>query len=284
MSFMYNPFDYDDPNAINKPILGEEVIDSVISGIKESALHISKLLIEKANSTNVVIAMDGYISAQWDQTVNLISQNLKLNGIKVRTDNFVGTFKTSEQLNEELSPYLEVDSEIDPVPLFGKLFDGSYEDLLDKRRVDGLKKKLTDVKFAKSSGEVLIIYGCGCTIKSLRNLYDYIFYYDVTPKRVILRAKNGLFKNLGDLTARPIKEFIRRCYYIDFEIAARLRRDLLESGSLDYYVASDDPMDIKLIKRAALNVIMSTLAKYPLRCKPIYCEGIWGGAVYEETA
>ncbi len=92
---MYNQYDYDDLDAINKPRLEKEIIDSVISGTKESVIFISNLLMEKANACNVVLGLDGYISAQWDQTVNLIFQNLKLNGIKVTTDNFVGTFKTT---------------------------------------------------------------------------------------------------------------------------------------------------------------------------------------------
>ncbi len=277
MSFMFNPYDYDDPNVINRPKLGEETINSVISGTKESATHISNLLIEKAQENNVIIALDGYISAQWDQTVNLIAQNLKLNSVQVTATDFADTFKSSEQLDKELSSSLELDREKDPVLLFGRLFEGTYEDLLDQRKVEILKKKLSDVKAGTGRREITIVYGCGCTIKSLRHFYDYILYYDVTPKRVMLRVRDGLFKNLGDLTARPRKELIRRCYYVDFEVAARLRWDLIKSSAIDYYVVSDHPMDLKLITRTALNSIMSALVNYPMRCKPVYLEGIWGG-------
>ncbi len=160
-----------------------------------------------------------------------------------------------------MSPYFEEDRVKDPVLLFGKLYNGGYENILDKGRVDILKKKLADLKFGNGSGEVIIVYGYGFTIKSMRYFYDYIIYFDVTPKRVILRAKNGLFENLGDLTSRPIKELIRRCYYVDFEIAGRLRRDFLESSCIDYYVASEGPMEIKLISNAAFLGLIIALSK-----------------------
>ena len=93
MSFMFNPHPYDDPKAINKLKLGEETVKSIVSGTKESALYISDLLSKKLSSNpkkNVVIALDGYSSAQFDQTVNLISQNMGVKSIKVSTFDEIG--------------------------------------------------------------------------------------------------------------------------------------------------------------------------------------------------
>lgn len=280
MSFMFNPYDYDDVNVVNRPKLSDQTINSVISGTKESAKHISNLLIKKINEKeghNVVIALDGYIGAQWEQTVNLLSQNLKLKSIKITAIAFAEVFKSSAQLDEELYGCLEVDLEKDPVLLFGKIFKGTFEDLLDDTKVDILKDKLKYKNSGNKNGEVIIVYGCGCAIKSLCIFYDLILYFDVTPKRVMLRARNGTFSNLGDSIARPIKELQRRCYYVDFEVCVKHRGDLVINDIIDYYVANDDPDNIKMIPRDAMNSIMAALVKYPLRCKPVYLEGVWGG-------
>ena len=280
MSFMFNPYDYDDVNVVNRPTLSTEIISSVKSGTKESALHISKLLIDKINKkggSSVVLALDGYISANWDQMVNLISQNLKLKSIKIIAVNFAEIYKASEQLDKELSGCLEIDLEKDPVLLFGKVFKGTYEDLLDNKKLNDLKKKLGDAKSSGDKREVIIVYGCGCAIKSLRSVYDYILYFDVIPRNVILRARGGSYSNLGDSIARPIKEILRRCYYVDFEVAVKLRGELVRNNIIDYYVASDNPDKLNMIPRESLSSIMSSLVKYPLRCKPVYLEGVWGG-------
>jgi mannose-6-phosphate isomerase class I len=281
MSFMFNPHPHDDKTAVNRPKLSEETIRSVISGTEESAAYISKLLLSSLMdkpAAKLIVGMDGYISAQWKQTIDLISQHLTMKAIKVTTIDFRETFKASLELDRELAEYLDQDREKDPVLLFGKLFKGGYEDLLDASKLDLLGEKLMSEKTGSNNeAEVIIVYGCGCTIKTLRYLYDYILYFDVTPKKVILRARNGFCSNLGDTAARPIKELLRRFYYLDFEVAGHLRWDLIKNNAIDIYLASDDPDELKLITRNALDSILSSLVRYPLRCKPVYLEGVWGG-------
>jgi len=276
---MFNPFDYDDQTAVNKPYLNDETIKSITSGIKETSALLSRLIAEKIRNgkKKVIIAFDGYIGAQWKPTLNLINQNLRLKSIKVTIVNFSEIFYAPDQLDKKFTENLETDLEKDPVLLFGKLFHGNINDFFDKMKAEDLKRKLKNAISGKDCDEAILIYGCGSAVASFRQLYDLVLYYDVTPKKVILRARNGMFVNLGDTTARPIKELLRRCYYIDFEVAGKHRKELLNSDAIDYYVASDDQVKIKTIPRKAFRVIMEELVKYPMRCKPVYLEGVWGG-------
>lgn len=281
MSFMFNPHPYDDPKAVNKLKLGAETVRSIVSGTKESAGYISDLLIKKLINNpkkNVIIALDGYSSAQFDQTVNLVSQNLGIKSIKVSTFNVSELLKPSAQLDLEFAENLPADRVKDPVLLYGKLFKGTYEDVMDAQKLEAFGQKLKSLKAETvSAGEIIIVYGFGCAIPRLRPAYDYVLFFDVTPKKAILRAKGGLYSNLGDTTARPIKVMLRRCYYIDFELSGHLRWEMIRNNAIDFYVASDDPDNIKLIPGEALDVIMTALAKQPFRCKPVYLEGVWGG-------
>ena len=149
--------------------------------------------------------------------------------------------------------------------------------MLETHKLDALKKRLEELKQVNEKGTVTIVYGCGCTIETLRSLYDLICYFDVTPKEVMLRARRGTFANLGDKMSKPVKNLLRRCYYIDFEVAQQLRKDLIDGDAIDYYVISNDEDNLKLIPWKTFCSIMSTLATYPLRCKPVYLEGVWGG-------
>ncbi len=275
---MFNPHPYDDQTAINRPKLSAETIQSIISGTKATANHISGLLLKQLKETggNQILALDGYISARWEQTLNLVSHNLKQNGVKVKAINFADFYKSAQQLDEELAPYLEEDTEKDPVLLFGKLFKKGYEELLDGSKIQDLKQHLERIKSEKS-GEVIIVYGNGCGISMLRLFYDMLCFFDVTPKETILRGKRGCFANLGDSTAKPVKALLRRCYYVDFEVAGHLRWELLKKDAIDFYVVSNDPENLQLIPRNSFKNITAALVKYPLRCKPVYIEGIWGG-------
>ena len=279
MSFMFNPHPYDDPNAINRLKVEKEVAGSIVTGTKDSAGHISELVLNKLErepKKSVIIAFDGYVGAKFNQFVNLISQNMGLNSVAVKVIDMASCYKTSQELDALLADNLAIDKEKDPVQLFGKLFKGSYEDLLDPEKLDEIEGCL---KNAKSSDKavVVIVAGCGAAISRLRAYYDTLVYLDVTPKRAILRAKAGEYANIGDKSARPVKAMLRRCYYVDFEVAGYLRWELLKKDLIDFYVASDDPEAVKMLPRGAFNRIMSGLVKQPFRCRPVYIEGVWGG-------
>lgn len=275
---MFNPHPYDDPTAINRPKLPEETIKSIVPGTKETAIRITNEILIKleANNSSVVLALDGYTGAQFEQTVNLISQNLKLKSIDLEIFDFKNVLKSSSVLDVEFAENLKEDKEKDPVLLFGKLFKGSYEDLFDTKKLVQFEKGIDELK-KSGQKQVFIVFGFGCAVKALRSYYDLVCYFDVTPKEVILRAKKGMFANLGDTTAKPIKAMLRRCYYIDFEVANHLRWDLIRNDSMDYYVVSNDPDNLKAIPKKSLKSITSALVKYPMRCRPVYLEGIWGG-------
>jgi len=249
-----------------------------VTGTKKSASYISNLIIHKLHkkSSAVIVALDGYIGAEWEQTVNLVSQDLKLQKVKISTVDFADVYKSSQELDELFSENLKEDLEKDPVLLFGKLFKGGYENIIDSQKYNALEEQLIKA-VENSEKQVIIVYGCGAAIKYLRPIYDFTFYFDVTPKEVILRAKKGKFANLGDITARPIKAMLRRCYYVDFELAGHLRWEMIRNDEIDYYVASNDPDNIQLISKESFDEITSKLVKTPFRCKPVYVEGVWGG-------
>lgn len=279
MSFMFNPHPFDDTSAINHPRLDKKTIESIVSGTKETAACLCLALLTKLKQNDgktATIAIDGYIGVQWEHLINLMTQELKKESIEVKQLHFREVFKSEDELDVLLSDNLKIDKEKDPVSLFGKLFSGSYEDLIDQLKYKNLVKQISNIQ-TNDSNIVVIVYGNGCTTGRLRELYDMIAYIDITPKRIILRAKSGSFLNLGDISARPIKETLRRCYYVDFEVAGRLRGELLKKDAIDYYIAGDDNEQFVMLPREAFNTLTTTMAKYPFRCKPVYLEGVWGG-------
>jgi len=276
MSFMFNPHPYDDPSAVNRPSLDSGTVGSIVTGAQEIARHLGQMLAGEAARGTVVIALDGYIGAQFTHTVNLISQHLRQAAIEVSAIDIRGLYKPGPRIDAELADNLKEDRTKDPVLLFGKLFKGGFEDLFDPVRLEAFRIETLRLK-KDSTPRVVVVYGCGSSIRVLRPLYDFICWFDLSPKEAILRARRGAFANIGDTTARPVKALLRRCYYVDFEIAVHLRWELLKADAIDFYIDSTVPDDLKLLPRTAFNSILAALVKYPLRCKPVYLEGVWGG-------
>ncbi len=277
---MFNPHPFDDPKAVNRIKLDEKTIKSVVIGTKESAEYFADMIVEKANSLSskkIVVAVDGYISAQMKQFSNIVYQYLTAKSVKIKNIDFKEFYREEDVLNAEFEPYLEENREKDPVLLFGKLFKGRYEDVVNEEKLKKLKKELSAFKESNSEIQIILVFGNGCALETLRSIYDTILFMDVTPKIAILRAKSGEYSNIGDIVPKPVKAMLRRCYYIDFELAGHLRGELMKSNNIDFYVVSDDPKSLKLINKEAFSKIMNTLSKYPVRCKPVYIEGVWGG-------
>ena len=268
MSFMYNPFPFDDLTPVNRPSLREDTAKQLVNG----SVKVAAFLAGKAREGSV-FAIDGYVGADFARTVNLLEQQLHVKGFRTRTINFRDCYKTTEELWELVDRHLSWDRSEDPTLLFGKVYKGGYEGLLDPVKTEAFKQEI-----AKRDKEVTIVFGQGCLIPGLRGLYDCKVYLDVTPKESILRIRRGQYINLGMTSPLTTPLIIRRSYYCDFEVAVHLRKELLSAaGNVDYYVENDRPDEMKSLPYKAFAEITEALADYPFRCKPVYLEGVWGG-------
>jgi mannose-6-phosphate isomerase class I len=52
---------------------------------------------------------------------------------------------------------------------------------------------------------------------------------------------------------------------------------MIRTGELDWYCTADDPDQLALIPFADLCALFDELRTRPLRCRPVYLEGVWGG-------
>ena len=80
MSFMFNPYPHEKNSAVNQPKLSAEAVKSVVSGTRNVALHLTAVFKERlkeSNANNIIVGMDGYISAQGYKTIQLLNQFLE---------------------------------------------------------------------------------------------------------------------------------------------------------------------------------------------------------------
>lgn len=275
MSFMYNPFPYDDPKPVNRPELSEKTIGAICSGAPAAAKKFIASIAEQAKKEGVVVALDGYTTANWTVFINLLARELTILGIDWETiDANRSTLKDGKEIDAMIDPLLIWDTKIDPTLLYGKIYKGGYKGLLDESKVAAFRKA---VPAAKVPGKVVIVYGYGSLIPELRDLYDVKCFFDLTPKTSMLRIRRGEYSNLGKERPDAINRVIRRCYYCDFENAVHNRKELWENNVPDWYFIDSDPGKLQMMPFSAFSDICAQLVKYPFRAKPCYLEGVWGG-------
>jgi mannose-6-phosphate isomerase len=285
MSFMSKPYPFEDMTALNRPRLAPSVSRSLVTGTDTVCQFITNRILASTETQRrpCIIGMDGYVGAQWAESLDLIERKLAKSGIALRHIDIRRYFRSSDTIERTLSENLPVDHVKDPVSLFGRLYEGDIADFFEREHLDLLTRELTAGR--RTAGEtaakdVTIVYGHGAASAPLADLYDMILYYDVTPMHAILRARQGQVNNIGDTEERTLAYLLRRLYYVDFEIAVRERTELLTRGAVDYYV-DNNSAELKLVPRESLDEIFRTLVTYPFRCKPCYLEGVWGGHFFQ---
>ena len=274
MSFMYNPFPYDDPKPVNRPELSEKVKKSIIAGgTPNVAKQFIASIAEKAGKEGVVVGLDGYTTAQWGRFVSLMSRECDLRGLRFESiDANEKTLKSGKEIDDIIDPMLIWDTKIDPTLLYGKVYHGGYAGLIDTDKAEQFRKEIK-----KTPGTIVAVYGYGSLFKGFRDLYDVKVFFDITPKNSMLRIRAGEYANLGKKHTGIINRTIRRCYYCDFENAVQLRKELFAAKELDWYVLDNDPANLQMMPFDTFADICAQLVKYPFRAKPCYLEGVWGG-------
>ncbi|HHT54781.1 MAG TPA: phosphoheptose isomerase [Clostridiales bacterium] len=260
MSFMFNPYPYDDPNAVNHIASGGIDLSRVAHGNTQVAVEFSKL----TAGAPAVVAIDGYATAPFARIMSLF-------GGETEHINVASIYKTPGELKALFADYLPENRDEDPVLLYGKIFGGGYEGLFDEAKLRALQRKLENNK------GIILLYGNGALCDALRPYATVKIFADITPKRAVLNIRAGGYRNFGSDEDLPYKATMRRCYYVDFELSFSLRNRLLAARELDYYIAADRPAELQMLPGDLLHALLDRALDYPLRQRPVYLEGVWGG-------
>ena len=277
MSFMFNPYPYDDPKAVNHIELNEELKKTFTRNSMQTADKAAAAINDiVSKKKNCIVGIDGYLSAPFERLSGLVSIRLaQLFDVKATVINTEDVWLESDKLHELLLPYLPENREEDPVLLYGKLYKKGYESLMAEEKKDKILRYLKE--FKENGSGALILYGNAALIDSFREYCDLKLFIDMTQKKTILNIRNGSCGNLGEKDRTFVNLMIRRSYYVDFELAMALRGKLIKNNLIDYYITGDDPDRMQLLPVTKLKELFEEMAAYPLRCRPVYLEGVWGG-------
>jgi mannose-6-phosphate isomerase len=255
MGFAYKPIRFNDLSAINTV--------NLISGITISYDEIAHALAK--NLPEGLILIDGFPTANF----STFFDHLCRVSPGIMTTDVSRFYRSSEEIQELLKPYLPQDREIDPELIFGRLFDQDFQPFFDLEEVSSFLNSLVD-------GQTVILYGLGSACELFRPFSKAILYIDVTPKDAALRVYDGLYQCLGNPHEQALDTLVRQTYFIDIELAVNLRKQLIQNNHIDFYLLDSD-LSFSMLSSNALHAVVDQLKVRPLRAKPVYVEGVWGG-------
>ena len=270
MSYILISF-YDDKKAINTPKVSSEIIKHIVTELDKVCLHIGSLVEDNISKKGrVIIGIDGYIGVEWNVLIHKLKEKFEELQIDFKLLDVADFYKPSDYIENMIKPFLTCD------PHFGRIFEGEIEIFL---KGEELKEK---IKRCERSSSVLICFGCGMVNKFTADLYDIVFYVDITKEVAGKRVLSGLIQHLGNRSKVEDKEYAgKRLYYVDFPVLDRHKKKVLKR--MDFYLDGNNIGNLIMLPRNVYKDILFILSEYPLRLKPIYLEGVWGGLWLKEV-
>ena len=152
MSFMFKPYRFTDPEAINKPVIPLEISKQSVSGNDA----VVKKLLKSAEKSNALF-LDGYVGAYFPTLCKRISEEIPDCILIDLRD----AYKSSAELEALVADSLPQDRVIDPILLFGKSIHREFDTLFDRAKTAALKTRIAE---ERKSGRLVVVYGCGAIL------------------------------------------------------------------------------------------------------------------------
>jgi mannose-6-phosphate isomerase class I len=201
---------------------------------------------------NRTLAIDGPAALPWERLLAGLVQELERRDVAVDL----------LDARRFLAPWEEIErrtatSVLAGDPVFGRIFEGALSELLDERpRVE-------------SDAPVVVVFGPGAAFVE----HDQLWYADLPKRLGLVAIRSGEAGNLGQPPGQAGTE--QRLLFVDWPVLDRHKQALLPR--LDRYVGVRDDETPRSLDGEALRRTLHEMAGRPLRTRPTFLPGPWGG-------
>ncbi|HKG67288.1 MAG TPA: ROK family protein, partial [Segetibacter sp.] len=211
------------------------------------------------------VIIEGYAGVFWDELVTSLNAFFIKQNKKVTWYCAEAAFKSEEEINEMLEPYLGGDD-----PIFGTIYPGELIDFFDINKLSA---------FSFSAGaDINIIYGCG---SSLIVKEGFLIYADVPKNEIQFRSRASSITNLAANNCYSPKQMYKRFYYVDWIVLNKHKKSLLPR--IDIIADTQRPGNPVFTDGYSFRETLTAMAKSVVRVRPWFEPGVWGGQWIKEN-
>jgi predicted NBD/HSP70 family sugar kinase/mannose-6-phosphate isomerase class I len=209
--------------------------------------------------TQKIVVIDGFGGVLWENFKDHLNSALIEKKKNVLWYDIDSCLKSSEEINKMIEPNLNGDD-----PVFGKKYLGELADFFETEKLNKLEPD--------TSADICIVYGTGA---SLSNWEGLLLYVDVPKNEIQYRMRAGSAKNIGSKDTLVYSQIYKRMYFIEWPVLNIHKERLLPK--MDVIIDEQRIDEITWMKgndfRNALNLMLES----PLRARPWFEAGVWGG-------
>lgn len=203
----------------------------------------------------VVECYQGVLYEELKEAFSLLGANLFVDTMDL--------FKSENEIEAMTSRFLTDDR------LFGYKADFlTYDDYLDKNKVDTALKRINDNK------DLTIVFGYGAT--KVAEKADILIYADMARWEIQMRSRRKEVDGLGVRNRHEAPSFhYKRGYFIDWNICDNLKKQIFEN--VDYWLDTHKADEPKMIESETMKNGLQKTAHKPFRVVPFFDPAPWGG-------
>jgi predicted NBD/HSP70 family sugar kinase/mannose-6-phosphate isomerase class I len=215
-------------------------------------------LVDKISQEKTII-IDGFGGVLWESFREQLHECLLAKNRKIFWYDISSCLKSTEEINAMVSANLNGDD-----PVFGNKYKGSLSDFFDGQKLKMLQPD--------PSVDLCILYGTGA---ELANWKGKLMYVDVPKNEIQYRMRAGTVKNIGCLDLADNAQMYKRLYFVDWPVLNKHKEQVL--SKIDWIVDEQRINEITWMSGDDFRNTLDEMLEQPLRARPWFEAGIWGG-------
>lgn len=211
-----------------------------------------------------VVKVDGYVGVIFETVRESLDNAFNALDIEVKWIKVEEAYKTEEEIEEMVRPFLG-----DTDPIFGKVTNLELIDFFDQDELNSFK--------ADIQSSLTIYYGIGASLVPVsgKNLF-----IDVSKNEIQYRSRAGSILNLGATKTSDAKQMYKRFYFVDWVVLNKHKRKIKDD--IDFFIDGQRQAEITWTTGETWRNAMEEFVKTPVRVRPWFESGVWGGHWLEE--
>lgn len=236
----------------------------------EALTELLKASLDEKTDTPPLIIVDGTHGADFQSFIRHAASAIEKQGWSLNVQSTAGYLKSGETLREEF------DRNITENRAFGYVTEGEIEAyfVLDARET--LANRLKE----QNGRTAFIVFGPGAYwLAGERS--STVLFLDVSREYQQIQHKKQLL-NFGMSWNRDSVEKYKISYFVEWPILETYRKRIFQN--IDLYLDMNKPEEPVFLTISDLEAMIRSVAQSPLRVKPFFAPGIWGGQYLKDMA
>lgn len=231
-------------------------------------------LAEQQPGRTIRVAFDGTHGAHFQPILARTIDSLEKQGCKVALVGTSSFLKPSEELRSFF------DTNITDNRAFGYFTNASINDYFVPQAQAAAEAVKAQIPSSPETTTFIITFGPGAYWLG-NGQYDVTYFLDVSREYQQVEHKTHLL-NFGFNWNRDDVEKYKICLFVEWPVFETYRKETL--NAIHYYIDMNDPKCPKLTTTHALRQMIGDIAQAPMRVKPFFAPGIWGGQFLKKFA